>query len=234
MKRYFLFLLTATLLILPGIARADSGKTAPKNLNDLSLDLSRFQPENKRQNKLSLDRSHPLTVSYLVEYKQFHSKQRLLILGFRPEDDKPRKAFHIIGKKWTDQDWVLEEGSTAIWVTGIPGPTHHDQIILRARLEEKNDSLLLQGYQVIKIGLNQEKRVVLHKDEYVFYALPGSRSNTCPVELFGDSVEIAYYDSFDSIIFEAVKPGSVKLKIFTLWWRDAEPKFIEEHEIVVE
>ena len=40
--------------------------------------------------------------------------------------------------------------------------------------------------------------------------------------------EIAYYDSFGGIILEAVKPGSAKLKVFTLWWRDSVPKYLDE------
>lgn len=230
MKRYLLFLLSAILLGLPQWGWTDSGKSPIKSLNDLSLNLSKERPKNK----LHLDRSHPITLSYLLQYKQFHTNQTQLIFGFRPEDDKPKKASHVSGQKRTDRDWVLEEGSTAIWVTGIPGPTHHDQMVLRARLEEKGDSLLLQGYQAMKIGKDQEKRTSLRPGEYIFYSLPGSKSNTCPVELTGDSIEIAFYDEFNGIILQAIKPGVTKLKVFTLWWRDVTPKFLAEHEIVVE
>lgn len=204
--------------------------TQIKSLNDLLLDLSKERPKNK----LHLDLSTPLTLSYIIQYKQFHSKQPRLISGFRPEEDKPKKASSIIGQKQTDRDWVLEEGLTAIWVTGISGPAHHDRMILRARLEEKGDSLILQGYQVMKIGKDQEKKTSLRPGEYIFYSLPGSKSNTCPVELAGNSVEIAFYDEFNSIILQAIKPGVTKLKIFTLWWRDIQPKFLGEYEIVVE
>lgn len=231
MKRYSLFLLSAVLLVLPQMAWPDSGKPAIKNLNSLQLvDPSKEVPKNK----FHVDRSHPVTLSYFLQYKQFHANQTLLILGFRPGDDKPLKASHILGQNLTDRDWVLEEGSTAIWVTGVPGPGDSERIILRARLEERGDSLMLQAYQLMKIGKDQEKRSSLRPGEYIYYSLPGSKSNTCPIELVGDSVEIAYYDPFDGVILQAIKPGGAKFKIFTLWRRDIEPKFLAEYEIVVE
>lgn len=100
MKRYLLFLLSAILLVLPQMAWTDSGKIPIKSLNDLLLDLSKERPKNK----LHLDLSTPLTLSYIIQYKQFHSKQPRLISGFRPEDDKPKKASHIIGQKLTNND----------------------------------------------------------------------------------------------------------------------------------
>lgn len=230
MKRYLLFLLSAILLILPHMAWADSVKIPIKGRNDLSLGLSKERPKNK----LHIDLSHPLTLSYVIQYKQFHSKQHLLIFGFRPEGDKPKKASRIIGQKQTDQDWVLEEGSTAIWVTGITGPAHDHEIILRGRLEEQGDSLTLQAFQWMNIGKDKAKKVSLRTGEYLFYSLPGSKSNTCPVELAGDSVEIAFYDPFSCIIIQAIKPGVTKLRVFDLWRRDVTPKFLGEHEIVVE
>jgi hypothetical protein len=217
MKRYVLFLLSVCLLVVPGVVFAGSGKIPLKNPSDLFL-----------------DRSHPLTLSYIIQHKQFHSKQNLLIFGFRPEGDRPKKASRVLGEKQTGQDWVLEEGAMAIWVTGISGPTHSDPLILHGRLEEKEGSPLLQGYRLMRIGKDQEKRITLHPGEYLFYSLPGSKSNTCPVELTGESVEIAFYDEFNGIILHAIKPGITKLRVFTLWWHGGRPEFLEECEIVVE
>jgi hypothetical protein len=225
---YALFLV-ALLLFVPGCLRAEKDNNVLQSINGQPLDSSSEQPENK----LDLAMGSPFTLSYLIEYKQFNLDRTFLIIGARAENDKTKEGTAVSGRKRTDQDWLLQEGSKAMWVTGISGPSHHQKVILRGRLEEKGDSLLLQGYQQMQIGPDHEKGVALLQGEYVFYDLPGSKSNTCPVELSGDSVEIVYYDPFESVILRAVKPGVARLKIYTLWWRDVESKFLAEYEIAV-
>jgi hypothetical protein len=225
----YALILAALLLFVPGCLRAEKNNNVLQSINGQPLDSSSQPPENK----LDLAMGSPFTLSYLIEYKQFNLDRTFLIIGARAENDTAKEGAAVSGRKRTDQDWLLEEGSKAMWVTGISGPPHHQEVILRGRLEEKGASLLLQGYQLMKIGPDHEKGVALRQGEYVFYDLPGSKSNTCPVELSGDSVEIVYYNPFESIILRAVKPGKTRLKIYTLWWRDVESKFLAEFEIAV-
>jgi len=76
--------------------------------------------------------------------------------------------------------------------------------------------------------------VVLHPGEYLFYDLPGSKSNSSQVELSASSVRIVHLDPFSGVILQAVTPGTTRMRIYTQWWQDAERKFIAEYEITVE
>lgn len=186
------------------------------------------------QQKLSLDLSAPIELAYLIEYRQFNTDRLVLVSGSRPVHDQAVKSIRVHGKKKNDADWLLVNGTSAIWVTGLAGPGHQGQLILRARLEEQDGTLGLRGYQLIKIGLKEEKRVVLHPGEYLFYDLPGSKSNSSQVELSAGSVRIVHLDPFSGVILQAVAPGTTRMQLYTQWWQDAERKFLAEYEIAVE
>lgn len=185
-----------------------------------------------QENKLDLGVSTPLALAYLIENKQFYLDQPLLIPGVRPENDKPKKAMTILGQKTTDQDWVLEDGATAVWVSGISPPGYDDPFILVARFEESDGVLRVQASLSMKAG--QQKKTHLRKGEYIFFHLHGNKSMTCPVELVGDSAEIVHYDHFESVILQAVKPGLTRLKVFSKGWNSPEVIFLAEYELVVE
>jgi hypothetical protein len=184
------------------------------------------------KNKFDLSLSRPLALAYLIENKQFYLNQPMLVSGVRPAQDKPQKATTIMGQKTTDQDWVLEDGVSAIWVSGVSAPGYADPIILAARFEESNGVLFAKAALLIKPG--SQKKTILHKGEYIYYPLPGSKSNTCPVKLAGDSVEIVYYDPFESVILQGVKSGAAKLEVFSQWWNSSDVKLLTEYEVVVE
>ena len=236
MKRCFLLLITVALLLLPGIAWTGSAKANPEKAGEGSTVPSPVRPGDVRQNRLSLPGySHPLGLAYLLENREFHLNHHLLLLGSRAGHDRARNGPPVLGHKQTDRDWILEQGTTAVWVTGVPAPGLQEQIVLRASLEEGGDgSLTLRGHQVMRIGREGERTMTLRKGEYVYYALPGARSVTCPVELSGDSVEIAHYDPFSGIILEAVKPGVTKMRVYTLFRLDTQRRFHGEHEVVVD
>ena len=183
------------------------------------------------KNKFEFARSHALGLNYVIENKQFYLNQNLLVLGMRPLQDKPHKATVILGEKATDQDWVLEEGSRAIWISGVSAPMTENPVVLALRFEEKNGSLQAQAFQVMKFV--RDKKISLKIDEYVFYDLPGSKSNTCPIELLGESVAVDYYDEFECVILHAVKPGKTVLKVFRQWWHSSQAEFLAEYEIMV-
>ncbi|RPI70949.1 MAG: hypothetical protein EHM45_24200 [Desulfobacteraceae bacterium] len=190
---------------------------------DLNLNLPK--------NKFEFSQSHALGLNYVIENKQFYLNQNLLVLGIRPLQDKPHKATVIIGEKATDRDWVLEDGSRAIWVSGVSAPVSEIPIILAVRFEEKNDALRAQAFLVMRVV--RDKKIALKIGEYVFYDLPGSKSNTCPIDLLGESVAIDYYDPFECVILQGVKPGKAVLKVFTQWWHSSRAEFLAEYELSV-
>ncbi len=184
--------------------------------------------------KLSLDLSMPIGLSYLIEYRQFHAERFMLVSGSRPAHDLAGKSIRVHGKQKSASDWLLVDGPSAIWVTGLAGPGHQAPLMLRARLEERGGTLGLRGYQLIKIGLKEEKRVRLRPGEYLYYDLPGSKSNSSHVELSTGSVQIVFLDPFSGVILRAVAPGITRMRIYTQWWQDAEREFLAEYEIAVE
>ncbi|MBI5552274.1 MAG: hypothetical protein HY911_12265 [Desulfobacterales bacterium] len=184
--------------------------------------------------KLSLDLSMPISLSYLIEYRQFNAERLVLVYGSRPAHDQPGKDIQVYGKKKSAADWLLVDGPTAIWVTGLAGPGHRVPLMLRARLEEQGGTLGLRGYQLIKVGVKEEKRVVLHPGEYLYYDLPGSKSSSSHVELSASSVLIVHLDPFSGVILQAVTPGTTRMRIYTQWWQDAAAQFLAEYEIAVE
>ena len=101
------------------------------------------------KNKFEFARSHALGLNYVIENKQFYLNQNLLVLGIRPLQDKPHKATVILGEKVTDQDWVMEEGFRAIWVSGVSAPVPENSIVLAARFEDKNGSFRAQAFLVM-------------------------------------------------------------------------------------
>ena len=176
--------------------------------------------------------SGPMALAYLVDNKQFHLDQDVLIPGVRPEDDKPKKAAAILGKRMTDRDWVLEDRDRAIWVSGISAPSHDQPFVLAARLRERDSVLYVQASLLMKVG--QPEVSGLRRGEHVYYDLPGNKSVTCPVELSGDSVEIVHHNPFEYVVLKAVSPGRTKLRVFSKWWNEPEVKLLSEYEIVVE
>ena len=195
--------------------------------------VSDRSPGERHEHKLKVDHGMPMNLPFLIDSRQFYLNQILLVYGFRPENDKAANASIVWGDKTSDQDWLLERESAAIWVTGVDGPQHHGEIVLRAQLEEKDGGLMLRGHQVIQVGSPQEPGTALKMGEYLYYDLPGSRSNSCPIDLIGDAVETVFYDAHSGVILEAVKPGTARLKVFSHWWQDPQPKFLREYDIVV-
>jgi len=82
--------------------------------------------------KLSLDLSMPISLSYLIEYRRFNLERLVLVSGSRPAQDQAGKSIRVHGKKKSDADWLLVNGASAIWVTGLTGPGHQDPLFLRA------------------------------------------------------------------------------------------------------
>lgn len=183
------------------------------------------------KNKFEFSQSHALGLNYVIENKQFYLNQNLLVFGIRPLQDKPHKASVIIGEKTTDRDWVLEDGSRAVWVSGVSAPVSEIPVILAVRFEEKNNALRAQAFLVMRVV--RDKQVSLRIGEYLYYDLPGSKSNTCPIELSGSSAEIDYYDPFECVILHGVKPGKAVLKVFTQWWQSSRAEFLAEYELSV-
>ncbi len=176
--------------------------------------------------------SGPMALAYLVDNVQFHLDQPVLIPGIRPENDKPKKAAAVLGKRTTDRDWVLEDRDRAIWVSGISAPGYDQPFVLAGRLIESEGVLSIKASLLMKVG--QKERTSLSPGEHVFYELPGNKSVTCPVELSGDSVEIVHHNPFEYVVLKTVKRGPAKLKVFSKWWNEPEVKLLSEYELVVE
>ena len=232
MKRFLpVILLTLPLLVQPGAALgagqegADPGRNPPGPPRPPAA-------ASGPKNSLKLTLSRPLSLSYVLANEEFHVGETLLILGARPVGDRPASSPAALGQPLTPQDWILEDPPAAAWVTGVPAPEPGRPIVLMARPEKREGPTLQRAVQVLTLG--KGKTLALRTGESVFVSLPGSKSNTCPVELIGDSVEIVYHDPFESVILKAVKPGASRLKVFSVGWQSTEVQLIREYDVTVE
>ena len=137
------------------------------------------------------------------------------------------------GGKRTDGDWVVEDGSGAIWVTGLPAPTPGKPVVLSGRFTKDAGPFALRGIRFLVAGTPRGKTVV-RSGEFVYYPLAGTKSSTCPVEIDGDAAAVAFTDERDTLIVRAVKPGAAKIRIFSLWFTGDKPTPAGEHLLAVE
>jgi hypothetical protein len=175
--------------------------------------------------------SGPKGLANLIENKQFHLNEAVLLSGIRPENDKPSKAA-VAGKKRAGRDWVFEDSTAAAWVSGVDAPEAGRPVVLAARLVERDGALSVEAS--LRLNMGQPERTVLRPGELVFFELHGNKSVTCPVELAGDAVEIVHHNAFEYAVLKAVRRGTARLKIFSRWWNSAEMKLSAECELVVE
>ena len=146
-----------------------------------------------------------------------------LIIGTRPAGDKPASDVKLIGAKQAGTDWVVADSSGAVWVTGLlPAPEPEKTIVLSGQFLIKGGTLAIQGIRFLIAGARKEKTKVKTGD-FVYFPLAGTKSSTCPVEIDGDAAEVAFTDERDALILRAVKPGMVKIKVFSLWFSESKP-----------
>lgn len=156
-----------------------------------------------------------------------------LVIGVRLEGDRPRPGSTLHGGRRTPEDWVVDDGSGAYWVTGLPAPPVGKRVLFSGRFLREGGPLALRGIRYVVSG-DPAGTTFARPGDFIHYPLSGTKSSTCPVELEGDAAEIAFTDERDTLLLRAVKPGAVKVRVFSRWFTDEESKLRSEHELSVE
>lgn len=157
-----------------------------------------------------------------------------LVVGNRPINDTPDAGVNLSGAKQSETDWVIADTSGAVWVTGLlPAPKPGESVLITGRFSTKDGMVALKGIRFLLAG-NRTGTTIAKSGDFVYFPLSGTKSTTCPVTVDGDAAEIAFNDERDTLILRAVKPGTVKIKVFSVWFNDDKPTLIKELLLTVE
>lgn len=155
-----------------------------------------------------------------------------LVVGMRPSGDRTNDGVRIRGQKRTAADWVVSDGTDAIWVTGLPAPKPGKPVVFTGRFTT-DGALALKGIRFL-VAAEPKGKTLARPGDFVVYPLAGNKSNTVPVETEGDAAELAFTDERDTLIVRAVRPGTAKIRFFSLGFADDKPTLQSERILAVE
>jgi hypothetical protein len=177
--------------------------------------------------------AYPQSLGWQAEHPTSYPAP-FLVVGTRPTGDKPASDIKLSGAKQVDTDWVVADSSGAVWVTGLlPAPEPGKTVVLTGRFLNQGEVLAIQGIRFLVAGVRKGKTKVKTGD-FVYFPLAGTKSTTCPVEIDGEAAEVAFTDERDTLILRAVKPGTVKIKLFSRWFSESKPAQTSELLLQVE
>lgn len=183
---------------------------------------------------LKIDDPYRYALSYQIENLKWHAGRSGLVDGMRPEPDLPPEDRKIFGRRLSDGDWLLLQGETGIWVTGVPAPPAAVPVVVHGIFEDASGGARLKASHIFKDGGRLgHARHDIRRGEHIYFELPGARSVICPVEIGGDCVRAAFLDEATCVILEAVKPGSATVTVYELFRLDDQRKQIGRFEISV-
>jgi len=183
--------------------------------------------DDARAETLSLFASRPVPVSFLL-FNPVSPGDVLVLAGSRPAGDRPRAALR--GRRGSEADWVLEDDSAAVWVTGVPAPEAGRQVLLAARAEGDDRPLAGLG---LAIAADAKGTTVIRPGELAYSGLGGTRSYSCSAEVSGDAAEVSYTKDMQALILRGVKPGTVVIRIQAHWWNRPGPELLKEYVLEV-
>lgn len=158
-----------------------------------------------------------------------------LFFGQRPGGDGPRQGVRVFGKRQADTDWLLQDETGAVWVTGLPAPSANRPVVVHGSISQTQGGLQLKGLHLFQdAGRKGKEARTLKKGEYLFLGLSSSKSTYEEVAVKGDSVKRCF-QSGEAVVFEAVTPGSTKVAVIQMWsMQGMKSETIMEFEIVVQ
>lgn len=155
-----------------------------------------------------------------------------LVVGMRPAGDKTDAGVSIRGKKRSDADWVVSDGSDAIWVTGLPAPEPGKPLLFTGRFAT-DGALILKGIRFL-VAAEPTGTTRAHAGDFIAYPLAGNKSNTVPVEIDGEAAAVVFTDERDALIVRAIQPGTAKIRFFNFGFTDDKPSLRSERILSVE
>jgi hypothetical protein len=149
--------------------------------------------------------------------------QPMLVIGVRPAGDKISGGEAVRGKKHSDGDWVVSDGSGAVWVTGLPAPESGKRVAFSGRFTTEG-GLAIKGIRYLVVASERKGMTVAHPGDFVYYPLAGNKSTTVPVEIDGDAAAVAFTDERDTLIVRAIQPGTARIRFLSRFFLDNEVK----------
>ncbi|HEY3490185.1 MAG TPA: hypothetical protein VGK27_08715 [Candidatus Deferrimicrobiaceae bacterium] len=112
--------------------------------------------------------AYPQPLGWQAEHPESYTAP-FLVVGTRPAGDKPGDGVTLRGVKRTDADWVVADGSGALWVTGLPAPEPGKPVVLSGRFTTEG-LLALKGIRFL-VFAEPKGKTVAHAGDFVYYAL---------------------------------------------------------------
>ncbi len=175
--------------------------------------------------------ARPLAISYVVANREFYAGT-FLVAGARPRDGRPAaEGRPLFGAAPGPGDWLLEDDTGAIRVSGAPAPEPGRPVVLAASLGAPGAAPFLRGERLVTAA-PASGTVVVHVGEFVRLPLASTKSSSSHLELSGDlgSIEAAGFLNAELVL--GVRPGRVTGRIVTTWWNRPEPE--RRGEVVLE
>lgn len=173
----------------------------------------------------------PMAIAHAVATRGLHGGV-FLVTGTRPKDDRPTTAGRpAVGAARGPGDWVLEDDTGAIRVTGVPAPAPGRPVVLAASFAEPGSEPLLRGQRIVTAGRARGTNVV-RVGEFVHLPLGSTKSYSSHLEFSGDLASIESVGFLNGAIVLGVRPGTVAGRILATWWNRPEPEL--RGEVVLE
>ncbi|MDP2877721.1 MAG: hypothetical protein Q8O00_16145, partial [Holophaga sp.] len=172
----------------------------------------------------------PRPIAYLVSQRAFQTGT-FLIQGVRSKDDRPTAGLPIYGAIGPG-DWMLEDISGAIRISGIPAPEPGRRVILAAQFTAGDPQPSLKVLHMVASGLGDGTDVI-RVGEHLHLPMPSSKSTSLYPEFSGDTAAIEALFLHESVILRGIRPGIVSVKVFEQWWNRAAPELHGEFKLTV-
>ncbi len=154
-----------------------------------------------------------------------------VLVGTRPAGDVPVGGTSIRGKRRGEGDWVISDGSGAIWVTGLSAPEPGKPVVLIGQFTT-DGALALRGIRFL-VPASLKGKTIARTGDFIYFPLSANKGTAIPVEIDGGAVELAFSDERDALIVRAVKAGEARLRFFALGFMEEKPVLRGERTIVV-
>jgi hypothetical protein len=173
----------------------------------------------------------PRPIAYLVSQRSFQTGA-CLIEGIRPREDRPSTGKPVFGGPLEPGDWLLEDPSGAIRVSGAKPPPPGRRVLLAATFADAALPPSLQGLRWMASGLG-DGTDVLQVGEYLHLSMHVSKSTSQFPEFAGDTRAMEVLFFHEGVILKGLAPGTVSIKIFEQWWNRSAPEFVREFKLKV-
>lgn len=153
-----------------------------------------------------------VSIADIVRNPKNFYKRFIVVSGYNRGWGTPKKAKKVWGTLLTRSDWVLEDNSGAVYITGLRVPKK----ILRPNILAEvvrlsGDKWAIRGERILK---KESYSISLHVGEEKRIPIPIDRSHIYTYTIEGKSVKVKKDSFLGSLIVKGISKGKSTLKIF--------------------